>query len=246
MDKRQRFGVSVLLPENAVWPFNSAPYYSVQSGSYKRHEKIDPFPSYRHDMFLVNDTMKHVTKALPIDNVMDVQVSLLSHEVDSRVNGYAWATEYNDQDTVLRDRKWHGQIVLSAKRTPIHPGMTRYLVAHEYGHLVQRAVEIANGLTEYAFEEKYAEMRGVANNPAGYGGGTWHLSPGELFANDFRLLVCRVETEFWPHPDVARPETLPSMLNFWRDTAANFTATARLTDKLLVGNSGSTELALAV
>jgi hypothetical protein len=51
---------------------------------------------------------------------------------------------------------------------------------------------------------EYAQLRGC--DPATpYGGGTWHKSPGELLANDFRILVAGVEPEFWPHPGSPTP-----------------------------------------
>ena len=37
----------------------------------------------------------------------------------------------------------------------------------------------------------------------------------EVFACDFRLLVCDTEPEFWPHPGVPRPEGILAIRAWW-------------------------------
>ena len=104
-----------------------------------------------------------------------------------------------------------GVIVISGKRIPIMPAMTRYLVSHEYGHLVETALVKAKRLDI----NEYAKMRGCdSRNTEFYGGRTWHKAFGEIFANDFRIIVCDREPEFWPHP-VCHPSSDKALIEWW-------------------------------
>lgn len=220
--------------ESIVWPFNGAPY--VQIGN--RQVEVDPFPGYEHDRFVVNDHLQHVVKCLPLG--MDINIHTLAYDTPHRVNAFAELMPVDGQaPPAPRD----GRIVMTGKRTPIHPSMTKYLVAHEYGHLVQRAIEVRAGLNEYGFAPIYANLRGLDIETKAYGGGTWHLDTGELFANDFRLLVCRSETSFWPHLDVPRPETIRTLALFWEGVVRDFKHEAKA--RADAASNGSTELALA-
>src|SRR5205823_804865 len=109
-----------------------------------------------------------------------------------------------------------GSIYLSAKRIPIHPAMTRYLVAHEYGHVVEEWLNerLGNKLHDDTLIGFYRQLRSL-DKPRAYGAGEWHRTPGEVFANDFRVLVCGVEPEFWPHPGIERPETSYTIRGWW-------------------------------
>lgn len=220
--------------ETLAWPFQGAPFVRVQYGNGTRDLDVDPFPCYQHDRFAANDHLQHVVKCLPLE--MDVTVNLLSYDTPHRVNALAEMVE--STATAGAPSPWHGSVVMMGKRTPIHTAVTKYLVAHEYGHLVQRAIEIKAGLKPYAFAAIYAKLRGLEQQTSEYGGGTWHLDPGELFANDFRLLVCRSEVSFWPHLDIPRPETLPQLALYWEGVARDFKREAK-------DRAGHTTLALA-
>ncbi len=175
------------------WPFaGNNPL--IKCGRYT--EDVDPFPGYAHPQRLVEEGLEHATKAFPVGGD-PVQCFILTYEVIARTNGHA--------------SKWYGReksdfspyIVLSGKRIPPMPGMTRYLAAHEYGHVVdmwickQMECEDDHPLTK--FDKEYAEVRGIEPEGA-YGGGVWHKNIGEIIANDFRVLMCNVEVDFWPHP----------------------------------------------
>ncbi len=72
-------------------------------------------------------------------------------------------------------------------------------------------------------DREYAQLRGLpVDERALYGGGRWHAAIGELFANDFRILVARAELEFWPHPGFPRPETLPVVVEFWEQAISEW------------------------
>lgn len=97
------------------------------------------------------------------------------------------------------------------------------LVAHEYGHVVEDFLNTAvrnNSLGSTATEQEYAELRGLPLHIDAGGGGHWHDKPGEVMANDFRLLVCGVEPEYWPHPGIPRPEGNTQLIDWWQRAEA--------------------------
>ena len=203
--------------EHLLWGFESAePKFSVVNGSYTRHEGVDPFPGYAHDRALVEAELARVAGLFPIS--FPVYVYLPAFECTGRTNGHAFTGHDYDAEMVGDSYPvGNGTIVLSGKRIPPHPAMTRYLVAHEYGHLLQKHLEEKNGFSL----SDYAEMRGVTT-PEFYGGRTWHRTPGEVFANDFRILVCESEVEFWPHAGVPRPDADPRVVEWWALARATF------------------------
>jgi hypothetical protein len=97
--------------------------------------------------------------------------------------------------------------------------MTRYLVAHEYGHQVEWMINYVRGAKYPRSNDlvtPYAQVRGLPPASVHHGhGGTWHDSVTEVFACDFRILVCRVEAEFWPHPCISRPEEVHGLAGWW-------------------------------
>jgi len=191
-------------------------HYAVQyGGSYAREVLVDPAPAYPHDVQLVTTEFDRVRALAPLPFPM--AVLLLSHEVVSRTN----ATYYNEYDYTSPPIETDGTtryppvgyIVLSAKRIPIHPAMTRYLVSHEYGHGVQYHLARLRGLDDQKLLAEYREQcRPEASH--GYGCGHWHTNVGEYFANDFRILVAEREVEFWPHPG-NRPDENLSVIGYW-------------------------------
>jgi hypothetical protein len=62
----------------------------------------------------------------------------------------------------------------------------------------------------------YMKLRGVSEYLQKYKGANWHLNPGEIVANDFRLIFTNQEREFWPHPGLPHPEETP-IVDWWRD-----------------------------
>ena len=114
-----------------------ASYWIRDRFAYGTHINVDPFPGYAHDVELVESTLEQVSQAFPLPDPFAPTIALLSHEVLSRTNGQTHLEfDYRERKEGV-EAPWHGLIVLSAKRIPIHPGMTRYLVAHEYGHVVE-------------------------------------------------------------------------------------------------------------
>ena len=202
------------------WPFNeNGPAFSAVDGNYTRSEKVDPFPAYAHPVELVRGELGRTAGLFPLD--MDVYVYVSHFEDVARTNahaspGYDYNAECGDDGKYPMST---GTIVLSGKRIPLHPAMTRYLVSHEYGHLVEYRLTKA-GLLDM---DSYCELRGIPKEQPPYGGRNWHLTRGEIFANDFRVLVAGREKEFWPH-EVARPEALPELRKWWKKAGRAFAA----------------------
>jgi hypothetical protein len=203
------------------WSFQGeAPTFYVPSASYGRHEKVDPFPAYANDMALVRAEAERVAALFPLPAT--VTFVTLDREFVERTNGFTIPD--TDHDSTEKPKAWSATIVLSGKRIPIHPAMTRYLVAHEYGHAVAEHLERTHGVPtdkpnrdydEERLYQEYRALRGMDADPKSYGGG-WHATVSELFANDFRILVAKSEIEFWPHPGFLRPEELVKVVEFWK------------------------------
>lgn len=196
------------------WDFGSPnPVFRVPAAGYYRTVSVDPFPAYAHNMELVKHEAEVTAGTFPIKQ--QVTFVAIDREFLERTNG--WTSIEHDYGTNEMPKPWSATIVLSGKRIPIHPAMTRYLVSHEYGHAVAEHLRKTHGaLTdENKLYQEYRALRGMPDDPESYGGG-WHASVSELFANDFRILVAGSETEFWPHPGFARPEDVPQVVEFWK------------------------------
>lgn len=205
-----------LKPADLIWGFDSKPPRwqgrpRTRYGGYTPDIEVDITPAYPHDVALVRERLELVYESFPLD--VPVTVFVERWEEPSRTNGWA----YQCWDHKSDDRRWEGIIGLPAKRIPIHPAMTRYVVAHEYGHLVDYWLSQVRDLDAGELHRQYAKLRGLGRGCNRYGPGRWHQNVGELIANDFRLLVPGVDLEFWPHPGIARPEELPAVVSFWRD-----------------------------
>jgi hypothetical protein len=205
------------------WPFDgqSGPHFVTKEGDYNRQVRIDPFPCYAHDESTVISIAHSVAQAFPMP--LTVAFYLPEFESLERTNGWTqFGYYYNDEIPEGKGfKRFDASILLNGKRIPLHPAMTRYLVAHEYGHVVEHFIAWEAGEREGEDRTigEYAKLRGV-NEPDSYGGKKWHATIGEMFANDFRILVCNVEPEFWPHPGFARPEQLPQIVEWWNDRKA--------------------------
>ena len=216
------------------WPFRDqggGPDVSIRVGSgYPSRIQVDPFPGYGHDPDLVSATLAKVEAAFPLPEPFAPTFFILTNEVASRTNGqqgyehdYDWQPPEDDPADKAHQRPWRGYVVLSGKRIPPHPALTRYLVAHEYGHVVEDYLK--RGRREPTHGEdlvlEYADRRGLS--PTAFvthgAGGSWHRSITEIFACDFRVLIAKVELEYWPHPGVDRPEGLRKVRRWWRQQA---------------------------
>jgi hypothetical protein len=179
--------------------------------------EIDPFAAYPHDVRLVRESLRATEHAFRAAHPPTIFV--LHHEALARTNGWAQPETEYDADTGKSARA-PGYIVLSGKRIPPHPAVTRYVVPHEYGHHVQYEVQDRRGMELHGngILPEYAQVRGLDYDAhSAYGGGCWHSNIGELFANDFRILVADAETDFWPHPGFKRPERVKGLAAWWKE-----------------------------
>jgi hypothetical protein len=178
---------------------------------------FDPFPAYAHNLAVAARTALDVAGKCPPR--WDVTVNLADREEVGRTNGYADISQWVDGEWV--DNAITGLIVLSGKRIPPQPALTRYLVAHEYGHQVWWMLNQARGESNLRDERligEYARVRGLPSDSDRSGsGGRWHDSAQEIMACDFRILVCGIESEYWPHPGVPYPSDVAGLDGWWRE-----------------------------
>ena len=216
------------------FPFDGKPsVYLKALHSYGRSLEVDPFPAYAHDAGQVEMLAAEVCACFPIR--FDTTFYVLPCELPSRTNAHAtrdfiYDCKCEDCKALApsrdQERRWEPHVVLQAKRIPPHPAMTRYLVAHEYGHIVQHWIEHVRGIADAVtteFDREYMKLRPGSNNDDG--GGRWHQNVGEMIANDFRICVCGFEIEFWPHAGFPHPFELPEIQSFWDDARRRFAVT---------------------
>lgn len=202
--------------ENPLWRHPKHKWYLTAS--------FDVFPAYAHQAIYVIDTASDVQAACP--PIWDVEIYLADREERARTNGHSNLYEAHSGD----DEPNLGLVMLSGKRIPPHPAMTRYLVAHEYGHHVEWMTGHLRGEDRPRNGEwldEYARMRGL--DPAVVGhhgeGGSWHDSIHEIFACDFRVMVTGVEENYWPHPGIPHPTTCDQyhkLRVWWNETVEMF------------------------
>lgn len=225
--------IELLTPDKVIWPMgrqDNIPEYRCGGGSYERTFKVDPFPCYAHDLERVTIIANMCEEAFPLRDAR-VGLYLLSHDFIDRINGLTFEDTiyYRDDDSEWDEKipsykndgsvnNLHGQaltIALAGKRIPIMPAMTRYLVSHEYGHAVFDYAARKLGYKDHEADKlqaDYMKLRGIEDWPKHYTGAQWHQSPGEIIANDFRILFTKQEMEFYPHecalPNWREPEGL--------------------------------------
>ncbi len=198
------------------WGFDSeGPFTKVSpSPATHNHIRLDPTPAYPHSRDLVIETLKRCEEMFPLP--VPVWVYNVHFEGLSRTNGDT--RDWSEYSTLNEHGEYIGgsMILLYGKRTPIHPATTRALVAHEYGHAVDRALAAKRYKGMDYVEKQRAEYAKLRNLPkAGhYGPSTWHEMPSELIANDFRYLVMGIEREFWPH-SAPTPDQVPEIQEWW-------------------------------
>lgn len=188
--------IRVIEVKEIDWKFRSG---NPRMSMGKTSTEIDPVPAYPHDKELVRQLAKEIEPLFSLNTI----IYLLHREETSRTNG--WASPESEWDEG-KDKFIYSKstVSLCAKRIPIHPAMTRYLVPHELGHCVQYWLETQWDYKHHDLHNLYGEKRGV-RPVRNYGPGTWHKAPIEIFANDFRICVANAEEEFWPHPTIERP-----------------------------------------
>lgn len=213
----------VVKPADVVWPFGREPEIELPAKGWRQREKVDPTPAYGHDLAVVESAIELVERAWPLPEAFGPDWIVLPVDTPARTNGwtsrhfdYTWK---NPDGVDQSQAPWRAYIALAGKLIPPHPAVTRYLVAHEYGHVVRHWLDRVFGYREESDQlyREYAKLRGLPRRGRAYGAGAWHAAVSEIFANDFRIVVTGVELEYWPHPGVPRPT--PEIVAWWHKRA---------------------------
>lgn len=209
--------IIVLSDDDLHWGFNngsSRANYNLRTpnADWPHAVYVDPFPCYSLDREIVERVAAKVEDIFPVP--FKPTYFILAHEFDDRCNGCA---TYNHVHLDHADRPLPIDpiIMFSGKRIPIHPGMQEYLVAHEYGHVVDYNITYMRRQEINAMDEEYAKMRGIKMSQK-YGGRSWHSNIGEILVNDFRIACTNIEPCFWPH-DVPHPLDNEDVQEFWAE-----------------------------
>lgn len=161
---------------------------------------VDPTPCYPADLDLVLRTAARCEDIFPLP-ILPFYFTL-PYEPAGRNNACAPVFDFGSG-------RWTTVIYLSGKRIPIMPAMVRALVAHEYSHHIERYISWKLGRS---IDSEYAALRGipVLPNPR------WHEDIGEIIANDIRILMFEIETDYWPHNcDHPYKHTCDALYDFW-------------------------------
>lgn len=235
-----RTPITLLTNDDLNWSMgtqSTAAEYEVGCGDYKRKHQVDPYPGYPADLSLTTDLLAECNDIFPLTDAASAYF-LLSHEDISRFNGFAMIDSiYKNPDgseakeeipcgcgcgekyTVYRMAL---SVVISGKRVPIHPAFLRYLIAHEYGHLVMHYLTRKLGYRdsdEATVYKWYMKERGLDESQytLKYRGGHWHEAAGEIFANDARVLLFGRETDYWPHSVPKLTAANKPILTWWEN-----------------------------
>lgn len=198
--------------EDIRWPFEGKPYITLETKPYSHQEYVDPFPCYSHSEKLVEQMVKHCEQI--INFKFKPQYFIMPFESESRTNAYACENkDYAEKDE--KDIKLNPYIVFHGKRICIHPAMTRYLVAHELGHVVHYTLEAILKKDHEEFKKEYAKLREIDYNKK-YGALNWHNNISEIIANDIRIVLFSTEFEFWQH-NIIFPLENKKVTDFWEE-----------------------------
>lgn len=223
MSKNLKDRIILLKDSDLCQGFDSKePYFNltISASKYSDTQYVDPFLCYTHNIELVSEIANICEKRFPID--IPPHYFILPLEFISRTNGFCSSlTQWNDSEIPKKQAVNHPIIGLCGKRICIHPAMTRYLVAHEYGHAVNNFICKKKEILDNEFDELYSKMRGIPYNND-YGARKWHTNIGEIIANDFRIAVCNIESEFWQH-EVTHPKDDLKVNMFWSDIMMELT-----------------------
>lgn len=194
--------------------------------------RYDPFPAYAHDAAIAAAAADRAAALCP--PLYDIQIHLANREEIGRTNGFStncYPHRYVDGERVVDPPL--GLIVLSGKRVPPHPAITKYLIGHEYGHHVCWMLGKLRGATHLqddAWLSDYAALRGLAEGIVRHGsGGRWHTALEEIFACDFRIMALDIEPDYWPHPGIAHPHDVHALHNWWPGTVDELRDAAPIT-----------------
>lgn len=200
------------------WSFDDqGPRIEFQAfGGWRQTEKVKAAKAYPHPRDYVVELLRHCEHVFPVTT--PPKVFLPHYDNVGGTNGHTSSDDNYDVKDEHGRGKRQNYIVLWGKWIPIHPAMTRYLMAHEYGHVVEDYLGFKRYKSKQPDQEllaDYQKMRG-SDTPPFYGPGMWHRQTGEIFANDFRILVAGIEPEFWPH-DVPHPTRVPEVVKWWNE-----------------------------
>lgn len=223
-----RSKIIVKKPEELIWPFEGHPRYNYnyEFHKYTRSIIVDPFPCTMHDPKLLAEEVEIIEDKFPIGSFL--RWIILPHEVESRVNAWAqkdfiYTDDSEEQEALKKRHKLDCAIVFSGKRSNIHPAMTKFLVAHEYGHIVDHWItacmkEELDSRDDRLFEKTWCEFRSVKwKDDNDYGGGRYRNSITEMIADEFRIVIGRVDIDIWQHDSIEHPLTNGGIecKNFW-------------------------------
>lgn len=212
--------------DEVIWPFKGNPHFSHKAPyGWGRNIEIDPFPTTVTDVKIVEERVPVIESKFPIGTIL--QWVILPHEVMERSNAWAnydylYCDNTEEGSLIQKKHKMTGLVVFSGKRGNIHPAMTRFLVAHEYGHQVDYWINALmkaeeDSRDEDLFHKRYAEVRGLEfKDDTNYGGGNYHDSLVEIIADDFRIVMGETDPDFYQHSCV-NPLDCPSIIQYWND-----------------------------
>lgn len=195
------------------WAFNSEkPHISLSLPDIHFYEQLDPFPCYSHQKELLLKEIEYVENKVPLPYKPEWMI--LPFESFCRTNGQA-----TDNKKWLEDGKTlpRPYITIFGKRIPIMPAMTRYLICHEYCHVIHMNLAHIFNMDYNEFGTMYAQKVRKMDSFEKYGALRWHNNEREILANDLRILIFDRENEFWPH-DVQHPSKRPDIKEWWEET----------------------------